>query len=704
MAQNNRGFDPTQTAEYWLEKGVHTVPLRRKSKRPKDQNWPQLRLVGEELHRKFKPGDNIGAIWGEGSDGATDVDLDIAEACWVAAHILPETLIYGRRNKPGSHYVFRCRGAETRKWQTKTLGTLLEIRSTGAQSVIPPSIHPEGDRYFIEEDVEFATLTRTQLERYCDEIAVGALMLHHYPESGSRHDYVHVCTGVLCHAGWPDEKIRRVMAAVLSEVSDDDEELRDRLTAVVNTIEHYQTGDHVKGLTSMQDWMEGDSMMGLRKWIQSGSHEGRLLDEPINIIPKKGALEFNEAWLDVPGLVGDITKWANKRAYTVQPMFGLAAAITCTALASCNNYLVQHWETPLQPYCMITGSTGSGKDSALKTVTEFAARIKLDPYVAGGIQSFYALLDQLAEPPNMMCLTWDEAARNLAAAKNINGPDFQTVTHILSLFGAANKILPAVPGRKNPIPELRYPFFVLLATAQPDMLMDALTNVEQETGFVNRMTLFDSGNDFPELNRDRKGRDVFPKVIGQAARRLRDHQPPEESGFTEIGFANERVFNQFEEFEELARRRTARKEYTWARANQNALVLAGTVAVGVDHVNPTITREIAEWAMQLVSWSNNCWEDRIRLTGGNNTNERESFKVQKMCTRPQDFINLAKSPKQVKQRKLMEKGFMPLSVLKRGTRSITPRRLEEILDDLCESDLIACVDKNDNTCYFAKDT
>jgi Bifunctional DNA primase/polymerase, N-terminal. len=208
MAQNKVGFDPTQTAEYWLEKNVYTVPLRSRSKRPKDKAWPHLRLVQENFDKGvFKPGDNIGALWGEASDHATDIDLDMEESVAVAEHILPETFIYGRVGKEYSHYVYRVIGAETKKWQTQELGTIVEIRSTGSQSVIPPSRHPEGGRYVTDVDIDFTQLTKMDIERFCDEIAVASVFTHFYPEAGSRHDYVHAMTGALCHEEWPAEKL-----------------------------------------------------------------------------------------------------------------------------------------------------------------------------------------------------------------------------------------------------------------------------------------------------------------------------------------------------------------------------------------------------------------------------------------------------------------------------------------------------------------
>jgi hypothetical protein len=698
MTQNKAGFDPTQTAEYWLEKGVHTVPLRKRSKRPKDTNWPHLRLVGADLRKKFKPGDNIGALWGDASDGATDIDLDMVEACWVAEYILPETLIYGRRDKPGSHYVFKCKGAETKKWQTKKLGTIVEIRSSGAQSVLPPSIHPDGDRYSIENDVEFEVATKMELERYCDEIAVAAVYLHHYPDSGSRHDYVHVCTGVLCWADWPEDKIRRVMRAVLSEVLDDDEEIKDRLGSVVNTIRKHSEGDHIKGFTSMEDFMPTDSIMGLRRWVQSGTFEGKMLTEPVQLKPKRNELAFNEEWLKIPGLIGDIAKWVRKRSYIVQPAYDLATAITCTSLASCNNYLVDTWHTPLQPYCMITGVTGSGKNSVLTAVKRFSDKIAMGEYVKGGFQSYYAMLDELKEPPNLACLTWDEAARHIASAKNVNGPDFQTITHMLKLFGQGNEVVAGIPGRKNDIPDLEHPALNILATSQPAMLGEALGSVAMTTGFPHRFILFDtSPSDLPPLNHNRS--DVFPSALTRTARAMRDHDP--DGDFTMIPFKDGKTYNKFREYEEIARRRTLKGDESWSRANQNALIIAGLAAVGMDPHKPVIDSDIARWAMQIVTWSINCWTEKVHLIGGESREDRDWHKVQRIIEHPEDFLQLAKGPRQTKQLKLMQQGYVGWSPLMRGTQFSDKMKLQNILNAMHEADVIGSTVKGDAEVYFS---
>jgi hypothetical protein len=713
IAMQNKGrLDATQAAADWEKRGVFCVPLHESSKKPKTKEWQHLRLVSDDFGRAFRPGDNIGGLWGQPSNWAVDVDLDLSTAPAVAQHLLKnhKTFIYGRRNKRASHYLFRCVDAETKKWQITgkdQLGMVIEIRSTGAQSVLPPSRHPEGDRYFIEDDTPLFEVSKLDLEMLCDEIAIAAVFLFYYPEKGQhgRHDFVHACTGTLCHANWDATKIKRVMGAVLSEVVGEDEEMQDRKGSVVNTIARHADGSQIKGLTSLVDFMTPQATAKLRMWLKSGEVEAQLEEEPVNLKTsrarkeptfKGGDLAFKSEWLDIPGLIGDIARWSHKRSYLQQPIFDLATGITCTAYASSNKYIVQGWDTPISPYLMVTAPTGGGKDAVIAAISEFSRAIGLSiPYK--GFQSYYVLLDTLAEEGNV-CLVWDEAARNLLAAKNINGPDFQTITHILSLYGAGTKVIGATPGRKQTIPELVNPFFTLLATAQPQMLMEAITSAAQETGFVNRFLLFDSGSVFPPLNRQREK--VFPASLLRQGRAMLQHEP--ERDFTEITFKTSRAYSRFQAFEEASRRRSMAQEYTWARANQNALILAGVAAVGIDPHRPQIDEYLTTWAIGITEWSCNCWDEKIRMVGGGSEQERQSKQVENMIRHPEECLGLARHPTQHKQRELMIRGLLPRAVLVRGTRRIGKYRLEEILNSLHEGEVIGSSKQDLTICYFAK--
>jgi hypothetical protein len=183
------------------------------------------------------------------------------------------------------------------------------------------------------------------------------------------------------------------------------------------------------------------------------------------------------------------------------------------------------------------------------------------------------------------------------------------------------------------------------------------------------------------------------------ARMLRDHEPLSRDGVTRIKWDTTKAFRMFDEYEEMSRRRTHRGDKNWARANQNALIIAGLAAVGIDPNKPSITEDIAKWALEIVTWSNDAWADKIRLIGGDSINEKESFKVEERIKHPRKF---GKSAQSVVHQNLIKKGFMPHSVLLRLTRSVARHRLEQILDDLHDAELIGSSEMDDNTVYFSK--
>src|SRR5438105_6336175 len=71
-------------------------------------------------------------------------------------------MVWGRRSAPRSHWYYRTAGPPdtagdryydpTRGRKKEDEGLLVELRSTGGQSMAPPSVHPDGER------VEWAAL------------------------------------------------------------------------------------------------------------------------------------------------------------------------------------------------------------------------------------------------------------------------------------------------------------------------------------------------------------------------------------------------------------------------------------------------------------------------------------------------------------------------------------------------------------------
>jgi Bifunctional DNA primase/polymerase, N-terminal len=133
----------------YVRRGWAVLPVPHASKDPGFRGWPELRLTERQLADNFNgQPQNIGVLLGEPSDWLVDVDLDHPRALELADQFLPPTpLVFGRVGKPRSHRLYRAASpVTTKKYKSKSAGMIVELRSTGTQTVFPPSTHEMGER------------------------------------------------------------------------------------------------------------------------------------------------------------------------------------------------------------------------------------------------------------------------------------------------------------------------------------------------------------------------------------------------------------------------------------------------------------------------------------------------------------------------------------------------------------------------------
>ena len=138
-------IDIREVARQLIARGIMPVPVPPRSKRPVRTEWQRLRMASEQVPDCFAPGDNIGVLLGEPSGWLVDVDLDCDEAVELADQFLPSTpVVTGRSSRPRTHRWYICRGAATKKHCFPgTRDAIVELRSTGHQTLVGPSVHPD---------------------------------------------------------------------------------------------------------------------------------------------------------------------------------------------------------------------------------------------------------------------------------------------------------------------------------------------------------------------------------------------------------------------------------------------------------------------------------------------------------------------------------------------------------------------------------
>jgi hypothetical protein len=266
----------------YIERGGAVIPVPRGSKDPGRDEWQNMRITAEDVPRYWTNGQNVGLLTGEPSGWLVDVDLDVQEAVEIAGRFLPQTLTSGRESRPHSHWWFRAEGAENREYKdTDGKKRLVEVRSTGRQTLVAPSIHPSGEEYtwHKESGLAVAQIPPEELEAQVRELATATLIARHLPhvrddqtgEGGGRHDYAMALAGFLLRPGrldeattlkilkaawdakgWPNERSKR-------------EAHRDLEGIVRDTAEDIANGEPTVGGQTLED-MEPGMVRQLRKY------------------------------------------------------------------------------------------------------------------------------------------------------------------------------------------------------------------------------------------------------------------------------------------------------------------------------------------------------------------------------------------------------------------------------------------------------
>jgi putative DNA primase/helicase len=256
-----------QTAQQLLKQGWHCIPLQPGEKKPIEAKWQERLIKAEEINQVFTPDRNIGLLLGEPSDWIVDIDCDTPEAVITASYLMPGTdLSFGRKSIGKAHLLYRCLEAQTVKFQDPIENiTILEVRSTGSQTMIPPSTHPTGEKVIWMGQGKPKELANVELVKAARLTAAAALLARHWPEAGARQDTALHLSGALAHAGWSLKEIKIFTEAVVQAAKD--EEIEMRLRAVGYAIDKLQKGMPVSGWPKLAEAV-GEKIVGrVREWM-----------------------------------------------------------------------------------------------------------------------------------------------------------------------------------------------------------------------------------------------------------------------------------------------------------------------------------------------------------------------------------------------------------------------------------------------------
>lgn len=360
-----------------------------------------------------------------------------------------------------------------------------------------------------------------------------------------------------------------------------------------------------------------------------------------------------------------------------------------------NHFRVKARDTPLGLYLIIVGPTTAGKESPRQTASEIMKQLMLSEHVFETVASGPALLAGLAklaqEDNPTVLLLLDELGRLLQRSSGGDLHMLGFATDIMSLFGRGNGMFNGkqYADAKRNIEPFHGPFVNVLGTTTPSTLTDAMSSREILDGFLNRFMMVSATEEAPELELVNIKRDI-PQGVMKKLTAIRAAAGLGASPTVYIEYGPD-VLDILRTFSREADGHMRSEEPTgplWARAVQNAIAVAGVLAIGDadDLDNPVITADHVQWAVVWVRW---CCQEAAALIGdhvADNDQERDRKKVMNLIHNCADQKYI-KSSTGRNYTDHLKKGWAPKSWVLRKSK-MSARDMNEAMITLIESGLV----------------
>lgn len=302
-------------------RGLTPLPIPRHSKGPTMAGWNKLRWPdptadagdGEAAVRAaFEEytaagSTNLGVLLGEASGDLIDVDLDHPAAMRLKSYLLPHTeAVHGRETSRRSHYWYRAKPGTlpaTRRLRIpdasgRGSGVSVEIRGTGSQTLVPPSIHPataesyewEGEPWGGDEGP--AVVDGAELLAQVILLGLCAVLLDAWPGPGQRHDaYVALAGGLLrygdsqtVHPFWERNAGLVIRTLALATHDEDGAEQRER-EAIYTTKRRLREGGEATGFTRLAEYIGEESVQIVERLVRDAESVAGFVPDVAGDVP-----------------------------------------------------------------------------------------------------------------------------------------------------------------------------------------------------------------------------------------------------------------------------------------------------------------------------------------------------------------------------------------------------------------------------------
>lgn len=384
-----------------------------------------------------------------------------------------------------------------------------------------------------------------------------------------------------------------------------------------------------------------------------------------------------------PGLVGEMAEYIYQTSVRPVRKIALAAAISLMAGIVGRSYNFSN--TGLNQYLIILATTGIGKDAVhtginglITAVSEKVPSVHnfMGPSAYSSGQSLIRVLDEKKCYVSVIGEFGVLLSRITDVRANAADKTFKKV--VLDLYNRSgwNQWLQSsvyADAEKN-TKQVRAPALTILGESTPEEFFGALTTRHIADGLVPRFMLIQYKGKRPPRNRNAgfpPNEILVDKLVEVVSRAITSDA---QNINTPVGI-EPGALALLDEFDEQADAMVNDDEadvaskQLWNRAHLKALKLAALIAVGYNHHNPIITREFAQWSIDLVRRDINTM--MANFTSGLMAGD-EVRREQLVIEACQAYINMdyRKRLTYIKNTALAKLNVVPVGFLRRRLRNV----------------------------------
>jgi hypothetical protein len=658
----------------YFEAGFNVLPLAVGGKMPVISGWQEW---GKNKQAEFQidswcnnyGSGNIGLPLGECNGViALDFDYDI-DGLHEKIQAIVQPSPVRKVGAKGFTAFYRYSGERNKRYR-KDGQTVFEVLSTGTQTVMPDSIHPDTGkpyRWLTPDsllDIKVSDLPCLPADFFIQvDRLFGIQIQHRLIESSTidtpeievvRHALQYIPSGE--YALWVE-----IGMALNHSYGDSAFDIWDKWSATSANYDaknmNYKwssfgryKGSPVSAATilhfamqygwmpeSAPRWMNDDAVITIGKKKAAPSKETALQKSQGD---NNTSDTLPQHLLDAPNLIGELADWINSTSIRYQPVLAIAASIPAIGALMAHRFRTP---TDLRSNIYTVGICGSGlgKDHARKCVNMLFDSIHMGQHLMGDFASDTAIISALYARNGVGLSMNDEIGDMIASISGKAAGSFELRIMRLTkeLFSSANTVFRgkeyANHDGKMDAKVLNQPCLSVYGTSTPAQFFDALSGKKVVDGFLPRWLVFEGDGHATKMER---GGTVIepPALLIERCNEILATNPLDSGGLITVGRIKPRIvdvtdgardkFLQLENWAENMRQTEYDKNTGLDALFSRAVEHAYKIAL-VGHSNSTINGTVAAWACEVVQWLSVRMATLARERIGDNEYEREYLAI-----------------------------------------------------------------------------